>query len=192
MKHYRSDDEIWLVYAKKHTGKPRISYNDAVEEALCFGWIDSIVKTVDEGHFAQRFSVRKDTSNWSQPNIERLRLLTAEGQIIPEVLETLPDLSEDGFEVPPDILEAIKANEEAWNNFQAFSAPYIRIRISYIDAGRSRPEEFEKRLSNFITKTEKNKLIGQGGIEKYYRVIQDRAVAPPSSFYTSRKHMRVI
>ena len=48
-KNYRSKDETWLVYAKKHTGEPRISYNDAVEEALCFGWIDSIVKTVDEG-----------------------------------------------------------------------------------------------------------------------------------------------
>lgn len=167
-KNYKSRDEIWLVYAKKHTGKPRISYNDAVEEALCFGWIDSIVKTVDEDHFAQRFSVRKNTSNWSQPNIERLRLLVAEDRVMPEVLETLPDLSGDNFEVPPDILEVIKANDAAWSNFQSFSPAYIRIRISYIDAGRSRPEVFEKRLSNFIKKTEENKLIGQGGIEKYY------------------------
>lgn len=161
-------DEIWLVYAKKHTGKPRISYNDAVEEALCFGWIDSIVKTVDEDHFAQRFSVRKNTNKWSQPNIERLRLLVAEGQIMPGVLETLPDLSESDFEIPPDILEAIKANDEAWNHFQDFSASYIRIRISYIDAARSRPDEFNKRLENFIKKSEQNKLIGQGGVEKYY------------------------
>ena len=167
-KNYKSNDEIWLVYAKKHTGKPRISYNDAVEEALCFGWIDSIVNTVDEDHFAQRFSVRKNDSMWSQPNIERLRLLVADNQIMPEFLEALPDLSGDEFEVPPDILEAIKANHEAWNNFQGFSAPYIRIRISYIDGARSRPEEFEKRLSNFIAKSEQNKLIGQSGMEKYY------------------------
>ena len=167
-KNYLTKDETWLVYPKKHTGKPRISYNDAVEEALCFGWIDSIVKTVDEDHFAQRFSVRKNTSKWSQPNIERLRLLVAEGQIMPGVLETLPDLSESDLEVPPDILEVIKANEEAWNHFQDFSAPYIRIRISYIDGARSRPEEFEKRLSNFIAKSAQNKLIGQDGMEKYY------------------------
>ena len=159
-KNYKSKDEIWLVYAKKHTGEPRISYNDAVEEALCFGWIDSIVKTVDDGHFAQRFSVRKNTSNWSQLNIERLRLLVNEGNIMPEVLETLPDLSVDDFEVPADILVAIKANDEAWSNYQGFSAPYIRIRISYIDTGRSRPEEFNKRLENFIKKSEQNKLIG--------------------------------
>ena len=167
-KNYRSKDETWLVYAKKHTGEPRISYNDAVEEALCFGWIDSIVKTVDDGHFAQRFSVRKNTSNWSQLNIERLRLLVNEGNIMPEVLETLPDLSVDDFEVPADILVDIKANDEAWSNYQEFSAPYIRIRISYIDAARSRPDEFNKRLENFIKKSEQNKLIGQGGVEKYY------------------------
>lgn len=165
---YKSKDETWLVYAKKHTGEPRISYNDAVEEALCFGWIDSIVKTVDEGHFAQRYSVRIDTSNWSQLNIERLRLLVGEETIMPEVLETLPDLSVDNFEVPSDILAAIKANDEAWSNYQEFSAPYIRIRISYIDAARSRPDEFNKRLENFIKKSEQNKLIGQGGVEKYY------------------------
>ncbi len=167
-KNYKSKDETWLVYAKKHTGKTRISYNDAVEEALCFGWIDSIVKTVDDGHFAQRFSVRKNTSNWSQLNIERLRLLVNEGNIMPEVLEALPDLSVEEFEVPADILVAIKANDEAWRNYQGFSAPYIRIRISYIDAARSRPEEFDKRLENFIKKSEQNKLIGQGGVEKYY------------------------
>ena len=122
----------------------------------------------NDGHFAQRFSVRKNTSNWSQLNFERLRLLVNEGNIMPEVLEALPDLSVEEFEVPADILVAIKANDEAWRNYQGFSAPYIRIRISYIDAARSRPEEFDKRLENFIKKSEQNKLIGQGGVEKYY------------------------
>ena len=156
------------MYAKKHTGKPRISYNDAVEEALCFGWIDSIVRTIDKDRFTQRFSVRKSKSSYSQPNRERLRALVAKGKVMPEVLENLPDLSEDAFEIAPDILEAIKANQQAWKNFQGFSNPYIRIRIAYIDAGRARPEEFEKRLANFISKTEKNVQIGYGEIEKYY------------------------
>jgi len=61
-KHYRSETEVWLVYARKHSGKPRIAYNDAVEEALCFGWIDSTVKSIDQDSFAQRFSVRKPQS----------------------------------------------------------------------------------------------------------------------------------
>ncbi|MFV2044979.1 MAG: YdeI family protein [Anaerolineales bacterium] len=167
-KNRKSEDEIWLVYAKKHTGKPRISYNDAVEEALCFGWIDSIVKTIDEDSFAQRFSVRKSKSSYSQPNRERLRALVEQGKVMPDVLESLPDLSEDDFRIAPDILEGIKANKQAWKNFQGFSEPYIRIRISYIEAGRERSEIFEKRLANFISKTEKNKKFGYGGIEKYY------------------------
>ncbi|HRK91290.1 MAG TPA: hypothetical protein PK152_19355, partial [Anaerolineales bacterium] len=57
-KHYKSEPEIWLVYPRKATGKPRIEYNDAVEEALCFGWIDSIIKTLDDEHTVQRFSPR--------------------------------------------------------------------------------------------------------------------------------------
>ncbi|MFA5023936.1 MAG: hypothetical protein WC523_03210 [Patescibacteria group bacterium] len=57
-KHYKSEKEIWLVYFRKKSGKPRISYNDAVEEALCYGWIDSIIKNLDEERFVQRFSIR--------------------------------------------------------------------------------------------------------------------------------------
>ena len=166
--HYQTETEIWLVYARKHTGKPRIVYNDAVEEALCFGWIDSVVRTVDDDHYAQRFSVRKPNSNWSQPNKERLRALIADGKVMEDVLPTLPDVSGEDFEIPQDILAAIKANPQAWEHFQTFSDPYIRIRIAYIGDARKRPEEFEKRLDNFIQKSEENKLIGYGGIEKYY------------------------
>jgi uncharacterized protein YdeI (YjbR/CyaY-like superfamily) len=167
-RNYKSEEEIWLVYAKKHTGEPRISYNDAVEEALCFGWIDSIVKTVDEDYFAQRFSVRKNKDTYSQPNKERLRLLIKHGQVTKEVLDDLPDISDEAFRIPPDILAAIQANKKAWKNFQAFSDAYIRIRIAYIDMARVRPEIFQKRLENFIKKTEQNKQFGHGGIEKYY------------------------
>ena len=78
--HYKTESEIWLVYYKKHTGKPRIAYNDAVEQALCFGWIDSIIKKLDEERSAQRFSPRKPKSGYSQANIERLRHLVAQGK----------------------------------------------------------------------------------------------------------------
>jgi uncharacterized protein YdeI (YjbR/CyaY-like superfamily) len=84
-------------------------------------------------------------------------------------LVTLGDLlEEETFEIPPDILSAIQANEAAWENFQGFSPGYIRIRIAFIDGARNRPEEFEKRLGYFIQMTEKNKQFGFGGIEKYY------------------------
>jgi uncharacterized protein YdeI (YjbR/CyaY-like superfamily) len=167
-KHYKSDKEVWLVYYKKHTGKPRILYNDAVEEALCFGWIDSIVKGIDEDSFAQRFSVRNPRTPYSQANKERLKEMIKQGKVVDEVLATLVNLADEQFEIPPDILKAIKANEKAWKNFQAFSQPYIRIRVAFIDGARNRPQEFTKRLGYFISMTEKNKQFGFGGIEKYY------------------------
>jgi len=167
-RHYKSEKEVWLVYYKKHTGEPRIPYNDAVEEALCFGWIDSTVKSVDEDRYAQRFSLRNPKSPYSQANKERLRWLVKQGKVVDGVLATLGSLVEDQFETPPDILKAIKANKEAWKNFQSFSQPYIRIRIAFIDAARNRPQEFAKRLGYFIEMAEKNRQFGFGGIEKYY------------------------
>ena len=166
--HYKNEKEIWLVYYKKDSGKPRIEYNDAVEEALCFGWIDSIVKTLDKERTAQRFSPRKPNARYSQANIERLRALVAKKKVIKEVKESLGDILNAKFKTAPDILKAIKNNKEAWKNFQKFSDAYKRIRIAFIEEARKRPAEFEKRLRHFIQMTEKNKMFGFGGIEKHY------------------------
>jgi len=167
-KNYKTEKEIWLVYYKKVTGKPRIEYNDAVEQALCFGWIDSIVKTLDEERTVQRFSPRKPKAKYSQANIERLRALVSQKKVIKEVADTLEDVLSEEFIIPPDILKAIKANNKAWKNFQNFSDSYKRIRIAFIDGARNRPEEFQKRFRYFIEMTEKNKMFGFGGIEKHY------------------------
>ena len=167
-KNYKTEKEIWLVYPRKATGKARIEYNDAVEEALCFGWIDSIAKKFDNDHTAQRFSPRRPKASYSQANIERLRYLVEKKMVIKEVLETLGDLLNEEFVIPPDILKAIKANKNAWKNFQAFSDSYVRIRVAFIDGARNRPEEFKKRLQHFIEMSEQNKSFGFGGIEKHY------------------------
>ncbi len=166
--HYQTEPEIWLVYPKKDTGKPRIEYNDAVEQALCFGWIDSIVKKLDDDHTVQRFSPRKPKAKYSQANIERLRYLVEKKTVIKEISETLGDVLNEEFIIPPDILKVIKANKDAWKNFKKFSEPYKRIRIAFIDGARKRPEEFKKRLRHFIEMTEKNKMFGFGGIKKHY------------------------
>ncbi|HUH96581.1 MAG TPA: YdeI/OmpD-associated family protein [Anaerolineales bacterium] len=168
LKHYQSEQEVWLVYYKQHTGKPRIQYNDAVEEALCFGWIDSIVRSIDQDRFAQRFSVRRARTPYSQANRERLRELVKQRKVVAEVLATLGTTLEERFEIAPDILEAIRANQEAWENFQRLSPSYIRIRIAFIEGARRRPQEFKKRLRHFIDLTAQNKNFGFGGIEKYY------------------------
>ena len=167
-KHYKTEKEIWLIYAKKGTGKPRIEYNDAVEEALCFGWIDSTVRTIDEKKYAQRFSLRKPNSKYSPANKERLRSLLQKKKVIKEVRETLGNITQEKFVIPRDILAEIKSNKDAWKNFRKFSAPYKRIRIGFIEGARKRPAEFKKRLAYFIKKTEKNKQFGFGGIEKHY------------------------
>jgi uncharacterized protein YdeI (YjbR/CyaY-like superfamily) len=166
--HYTTEKEIYLVYYKKHSGKRRIPYNDAVEEALCFGWIDSKVKSIDEERFAQRFSPRKPESPYSQANKERLKALIQQDKVMPEIAATLEDFTEEAFEIPADILAAIQDHPQAWKNYQGFSPAYLRIRIAFIDGARNRPAEFAKRLRYFIEMTEKNKQFGFGGIQKHY------------------------
>ena len=167
-KNFQKKKEIWLVYPKKSSGKPRIPYNNAVEEALCFGWIDSIVKSLDRESSAQRFTPRNPKSNFSQPNKERLRWLLRENLVHPSIITTALQVLKEKFVFPSDILERIKADRVAWENYEKFSPAYKRIRIAYIETSRKRPEFFEKRLHNFIKKNRENKKIGFGGIEKYY------------------------
>jgi len=165
---FNAEAEIWLIYPAKASGKPRITYNDAVEEALSFGWIDSTVKRLDENSSAQRFSPRKPGSAYSQANKERLAWLASTGRLHASVRESVERALREEFVFPPDIIEAIQEDDRAWENYQRFSPAYRRIRVAYINGARSRPEEFTKRLQNFIRHAAKGKLIGFGGIEKYY------------------------
>jgi uncharacterized protein YdeI (YjbR/CyaY-like superfamily) len=167
-KNHASLKEIWLIFPKKATGKERIPYNDAVEEALSFGWIDSTVKKIDDNQYAQRFSPRKQGSPYSEANKARLKWLDKEGKLTPEVRKSVERILKEKFVNPPDIIKAIRSNKAAWTNFQNFSPEYIRIRIAFIDGARDRPLEFKKRLDYFIKMTESNKQFGFGGIEKHF------------------------
>jgi uncharacterized protein YdeI (YjbR/CyaY-like superfamily) len=164
---YRSAEEIWLIYPRKHTGMPRIPYNDAVEEALCFGWIDSITKGIDDDNYSQRFTPRKPRSTYSQTNRERLRRLIEQDKVMPEILEAVRDVVAEPFDFPADIEAALRANEQAWENFKAYSESYQRIRVAYVDTARNRLGEFEKRLNHLLKMTEQDKQFGFG-IESYY------------------------
>ena len=168
-KHFETAEEVWFVFPTKAAGEESLSYNDAVEEALCFGWIDSTNRRLDERHCIRRFSPRKQGSAYSRPNIERLLWLDSRGLLHPKIRESVRPLLETPFLFPEDILDAIRKDRIAWKHYENFSAPYKRIRISYIEAARKRPEEFQKRLRSFLEKTRRNKLItGYGGIDKYY------------------------
>ncbi|WP_430974343.1 YdeI/OmpD-associated family protein [Sunxiuqinia rutila] len=167
--HFETEDEIWLEYPLKKTGRKRILYNDAVEEALCFGWIDSTVKSLNEETTIQRFCKRRKNSSISQPNMERLNWLFENRLIHDSIRHEVLKIIQQEFVFPEDILAQLKAEPLVWENYQNFSEPYKRIRVAYINSARKRPEEFEKRLNNFIAKTKENKQIkGFGGIEKYY------------------------
>ena len=166
---FETKAEVWLVFPVKAANEEGVSYNDAVEEALCFGWIDGRAGTLDETHNLRRFTPRRPGSAYSQPNIERLRWLDAHGMIHPKIRPSVVEMIERPFVFPPDILEAIASNKAALENFLSFPEPYKRIRVAYIDAARKRPDEFRKRLASFIGKTAENKLIvGYGGVDKYY------------------------
>ena len=166
---FETEREIWLVFPMKESGDKALSYNDAVEEALCFGWIDSTIKHIDPTHRAQRFTPRKKGSPYSRPNIERLIWLDEQGMLHPSIRDRVSTLIRAPYIFPADIIDAIKADPVAWENYEKLSEPYKRIRIAYIDAARKRPAEFKKRLESFIKKTHEGKLIiGFGGIDKYY------------------------
>lgn len=167
---FEKEKEVWFVFPTKAAEESGVSYNDAVEEALCFGWIDGQAGRLDDSHQLRRFTPRRNGSGYSQPNIERLIWLDENNMIHPKIRPSVEELISKPFVFPQDIIEALQEDETVWNNYVNFSESYKRIRVAYIDAARKRHEEFEKRLMNFINKTRENKLIvGYGGIDKYYQ-----------------------
>ncbi len=171
-KHHKTANDIWLIYYKKQSGKRRIPYNDAVEEALCYGWIDSLTKPRDEESWVQRFSPRKKKSVLSEMNKERVRRLIKDRKMTRFGLERIHHHIEKGsskssqsvelkqFILPKDILEMLKADAVVWKNFSKFSESYTHIRIGWIDGARKHPEIFTQRLRYFMKMTAQNKKYG--------------------------------
>ncbi|MDL1900264.1 hypothetical protein FBR02_05790 [Anaerolineae bacterium CFX9] len=152
-------DEIWLLFPAKDTGRPGVSYLHAVEEAICFGWIDGIARRMNDEFRAQRFTPRRPRSNWTELNKERARRLIAAGLMTEAGHAVLPDLALKPLEIAPDILAALRADEETWRNFEAFPDLYQRIRIGYIEEARAQPDVFRSRLENFLKLTRQNKQL---------------------------------
>ena len=164
---YDAEPEIWLVSYRKHTGRSSLPYSSAVEEALCFGWIDSIQKGIDADRFAQRFSPRRPGSSYSQTNKERLARLIRSGRVFAPVLKSMGDIRPEDYQMADDILAALRADDAAWAFFLSTSPSYQRIRSAYVDVARNRPAEFEKRLAHLVDMCAKAKQFGHG-IEDYY------------------------
>ncbi|RJQ17230.1 hypothetical protein C4573_04225 [Candidatus Woesearchaeota archaeon] len=159
-KNHRKEKDIWLIYYAKLSGKKRIPYNDAVEEALCYGWIDSTVKSVDKESFAQRFTPRKSRAV-SELNKERIRKLIGQKKMTSFGLTAVNFNPDESFAIAKDILAALKKNHAAWKHFQNFPDSYKRVRIGYLEGQRKHSKvAFQKSLAYFLKMTEKNKRFG--------------------------------
>ncbi|WP_317404459.1 YdeI/OmpD-associated family protein [Megamonas funiformis] len=159
---YEIQKECWVIVKR---GKPQNDdtfwYIDAVEEALCFGWIDSTVKKLDTGITIQRLSPRKKGSIWSELNKERCRRMEKLGKMTQAGKKVLPDMSEKGFNIDIDILEALKKDEIVWANFHKFPSLYQRVRIDTIQIKKKNPQLFQKRLEKLIENTKKGIMYGE-------------------------------
>src|SRR5256714_10358871 len=165
-RHHKTAPEIWLIYYKKHSGKPRVSYNDAVDEALCYGWIDSILKPIDADCYAQRFSPRRPTSRLSEMNRERVRRLIAARRMtraglqrIRHVFDHKKDTKKLVWRLPADIRERLEADPVVWKRFQRFPESYRRSRIRRSAAAPGPPEGFGPPLRYLLPPDAPNKRL---------------------------------
>jgi uncharacterized protein YdeI (YjbR/CyaY-like superfamily) len=151
-RHHASRREIWVIYDKQRSGRRRLAYGDAVEEALCFGWIDSIVKSVDDARYAQRFTPRKRGSRWSAPNLQRVKRLTAAGLMTPAGAALVPSPAEArAFQAghqrrltgptaaPRDLARALGAVRGAAAKWRALAPGYRRVFVRWIRDARRAP-----------------------------------------------------
>ena len=167
-KNHNKATEIWLVFYKKHTKKPSVPYVEAVEEALCFGWIDGIAKRIDDEKYAQRFSPRKKNSPWSDLNRARVKKMMAQGLMTEAGLKQYklgadgPKNWRDGlagkFEIPKDLQAAIDANQKAQQFFEQFPPGYKKLCIGYVITAK-RPETRAKRIRELVALTAKNQRL---------------------------------
>ena len=136
-----------------------LSYLAIVEESLCFGWIDSTKKRHGD-IMLQRISPRRKASNWTELNKERARRLTGLGLMTPQGLKALPDMSETGFTIRRDILDAIKADKTTYRNFLKLPPLYVRVRIDNIQSFPQGDETYARRLEKFLANTRNGLLYG--------------------------------
>jgi uncharacterized protein YdeI (YjbR/CyaY-like superfamily) len=157
--------EAWLVFYKKPSGKPRIPYNDAVEEALCFGWIDGKLKRIDDYYYIQRFTPRRTDSIWSEINVSRAKKMISEGLMMKAGIDAFqvylnnPSLltvrNMEVPEIPEELLQRLKKNKKAFDNFQNFPVSTRRLYLQWLNNAK-RKETYLKRLSKILELSSKN------------------------------------
>jgi uncharacterized protein YdeI (YjbR/CyaY-like superfamily) len=168
---YDKEKEIWLIYYKAHTKKPSIPYNDSVEEALCFGWIDSIIKRIDDEKFARKFTPRTNINKWSESNKERIRKLIKEGRMtemgfakidqttLNKKEETFRDKLKKTLVIPLNIKKELMSNTMAWENFNNLALSHKRQYIGWIISAKKEKTQMS-RVKEAIGLLSQNKKLG--------------------------------
>lgn len=152
--------DVWLVFYKKHTKKPSISYDDAVEEALCYGWIDTTVKRIDEDIYVRRFTKRKAGSEWSESNIRRVIKMISDGKMSQSGLHSFKGARKriklrsvsKRTTIPRDLKKVLEKNKKACQNFKKFAPSYKREYVRWILSAKKE----ETRMRRIITVVERS------------------------------------
>ena len=160
--HYDTETECWVRVKR---GRPKEDgtfwYIDAVEEAMCFGWIDSTVKTID-GISTQRFCRRRKGSNWTELNKARCHRMEQLGRMTDAGRAVYPTATEGKFQVDSEILAVLQSDPTVWANYQKQPELYRRVRIDTIQFNKKiRPELYHTRLQKYIENTRKGILYGE-------------------------------
>jgi uncharacterized protein YdeI (YjbR/CyaY-like superfamily) len=168
--HHAKSRGIWLVFYKKDTGKPSLSYDEAVEEALCFGWIDSIIKKIDNEKYVRKLTPRKPDSQWSELNKKRVARLRKKGLMTEAGLEKVKMAKLSGqwnkearpqsiFDIPGDFRKALAKSGKAGSFFDQLTASYQKQFIGWIAVAK-RPETRERRIRESVALLERGEKLG--------------------------------
>ena len=168
--HHALETEVWLVHFKKHTGKAGFTYEDAVQEALCFGWIDGILKRIDDQRYALRYSPRKSRSIWSESNRNRVEQLIKEGKMAEAGVIKIRDAKANGewdksierekdSGIPEDLSRALAGNKEALKNFEIFSQSLKKRFIWWVTEAK-REETRRRRIEKVVDLAQQNEKPG--------------------------------
>jgi uncharacterized protein YdeI (YjbR/CyaY-like superfamily) len=162
--HHDREKEVWLVFHKRHTGIPAIAYGDALDEALCFGWVDSLVKRLDEGRYARKFTPRRPDSIWSDVNRRRYAQLEASGRLMQAGRDRAP--TDRRYPAPPSpskvpryIKEALRRQPAAWSHFESLPPSHRRNYIGWIDSAKQQETKL-RRLQQAIRMLAAGKRLG--------------------------------
>jgi uncharacterized protein YdeI (YjbR/CyaY-like superfamily) len=164
------NEGVWLISFKKAAGKARVEYDEAVEEALCFGWIDSKGNKLDEERTMLWFAPRRPRTGWSAPNKRRIEALIADGRMAPAGLAKIEAAKQDGswsaldaveaLEIPPDLMQALAANPTAQHYFDAFPRSAKRAILAWI-ANAKKPETRASRINETVRLAAENVRANQ-------------------------------